>query len=159
VVTSAAQRRIARSRQKERDSGKWLLENDGPDPKWEHIASSTGRTGQINDLQMDVVSKHYAGEVKNIRMSLKLLRFWDKIIKVSAKHGKVPVMIIYPSNPLITANYGLFSQNRIPAWHIITAERHAELLRHERYASKASYILESLPTDMDDMLEGYEEDT
>jgi hypothetical protein len=135
-MRSEAQRRIERAKKKERDSGKWLLEHDGPDPEWMKIASSTGRTGQINDLQMDVVSKHYAGEVKNIRMSLKLLRFWDKIIRVADRHSKVPVMIIYPSNPLITANHQLFAGNRIPPWHIITAERHQQLLEKEKIADK-----------------------
>ncbi len=123
----SAQARIQRrAKQAERDSGKWLLEHDGIDPKWANIMSSTGRVGQITDLQFDVVSVHYAGEVKNIKMPARFLGFWKQIRAVAAIHNKQPVLIVQPSNADTVMSKSQMTM------HILSPERHAVLLRKER---------------------------
>ena len=131
MVLSNVQRIQRRAKQAERDAGKWLLEHDGIEPMWKAIASSTGRVGMIYDLQFDVVSNHYCGEVKNIKMSLKLLNFWQQIQDVAADHGKNALLIIEPSNPL-PRRVGIPRRSNI--WHVITEARHEELLAKERIA-------------------------
>ena len=115
------QRRLRRSKQSERDLGHWLLEHDGRDPHFRHIASSTGRVGQITDLQFDVVSRTYAAENKQVKTPKKLLGWWDQIILVAAKHSKEPMLRIEPTN-----------DGRHQELHIITKERHEALLDMER---------------------------
>ena len=126
------QRIQRRARQAERDSGHWLLKYDGPDLIWSRISSSTGRVGHLTGLQFDVVSIHYAAEVKNILMSQKLQGFWKQIREVAIKHGKSPLLIIQPSNPV----------DKSSTWHVITPERHAELLEYERRCNGGTYEYE-----------------
>lgn len=128
MAISDQKRRIRKSKQAERDSGKWLLDHDGPDKLWSGVASSTGRVGHITQLQFDVVSRQYAGEVKNIRVPAKLFGFWMKIVSIAAMHAKNPVLIIVPSNDYKQAGF----PKRPPAMHIITDDRHAELLAKEK---------------------------
>lgn len=114
------QRRLQRSKQSERDLGHYLLNHNGPDPVFKHIASSTGRVGQITDLQFDVVSLDYAAENKLVKVPKKILAWWHQIVQIADKHGKQPLLRIVPSN-----------DGKHPEMHIITAERHAELLDKE----------------------------
>lgn len=127
-TSSEHKRRLRKAKQAERDSGRWLLDNDGKDEKWTGVASSTGRVGHITQLMFDVVSKHYAGEVKNIIVPAKIFNFWLKIVSIAATHGKNPVLIIVPNNEHKQAGF----PKRVPAMHIITEDRHAELLEKER---------------------------
>jgi hypothetical protein len=115
------QKRLRRSKESERTLGRFLLEHDGPDPALAAITSSTGRVGHITDLQFDVLSRSYAAENKQVRVPVKLLAWWLKIIAIAAQHNKQPLLRIEPTN-----------ERRLPAMHIITAERHAELLDAER---------------------------
>lgn len=128
MVLSDQKRRLRKAKQAERDSGKWLLENDGEDKRWSGVASSTGRVGHITQLQFDVVSQHYAGEVKNIIVPKRLFGFWLKIVSIAITHGKNPVLIIVPNNDYKAAGF----PKKPSAMHIITEERHAELLEKER---------------------------
>lgn len=114
------QRRLRKSKQSERDLGHYLLEHDGPDPDFVLISSSTGRVGHITELQFDVVSRTYAAENKNVKVPKKILGWWDQIVKVAKRHKKEPLLRIVPSN-----------EGKFPEMHIITAERHAELLDSE----------------------------
>ena len=115
------QRRLRRSKESERALGRWLLLHNGPDPVFKHIASSTGRVGQITDLQFDVISKTYAGENKQVKVPKKLLGWWVQINEVAARHNKVPLLRIEPTN-----------EGKFPEMHIITKERHQELLDMEQ---------------------------
>ena len=128
MAVSEQKRRLRKSKQTERDSGKWLLEHDGPDPMWNRVSSSTGRVGHITQLQFDVVSRQYAGEVKNIIVPARLFGFWVKIVSIAANHGKNPVLIIVPNNEHKQAGF----PKKVPAMHILTDERHAELLAKEK---------------------------
>lgn len=111
------QRRLRRSKQSERDLGHYLLLHNGPDPTFRLISSSTGRVGHITELQFDVVSLDYAAENKNVKMPKKLLGWWDQIVQVAKAHGKQPMLRIVPTN-----------EGKHEEMHIITSERHAELL-------------------------------
>lgn len=127
MVLNENQRRLRRSKQSERDFGKYLLRHNGPDPVFKHIASSTGRVGQITDLQFDVVSRHYAGENKLVKVPKKVLEWWVQIVNIATKHGKQPILRIVPSN-----------DGKYPEMHIITSDRHAELLDKERALDEAA---------------------
>lgn len=144
-MLSDQQRRLKRAKQRERDAGHWLLKHDGEDPHWKRISSSTGRVGHISQFQFDVISATYAGEVKNIKLPKKLIDFWIQIVQVAAGHHKEPALIIYPSNQdIIVQGF----KKRLPAMHIITEERHAELLDLEkRYYA----VMEDMPVDFKDM--------
>jgi hypothetical protein len=114
------QRRLDRSKQSERDLGHWLLQHNGKCPTWGHISSSTGRVGHITDLQFDVVSTTYAAENKQVKVPVKLLRWWDQIISVAGKHGKEPMLRIVPTN-----------EGQHEEIHMITKVRHEALLDME----------------------------
>lgn len=158
MVTSDIQRRIKRSKQSERDLGHWLKEHDGPDPRFWGIASSTGRVGHITALQYDVVSKTYAAENKQVKMPAKFIQWWMQIIDVANREGKEPLLRIEPTNVLTGT-----LRKKAPEMHILTASRHAELLRiakdYERLSIRYANVMDSLPVDYEDMFpdEGYED--
>ena len=91
------------------------------------LVTTTGRIGHITSLQADCMSKTYLSEVKNIKVWAGLWAFWKQIVVKAAQHGKEPMMAIYPSNE-DTVMEGV----KVPGFHIITEDRHAELLRFER---------------------------
>jgi hypothetical protein len=126
MALSDIQRRIKRSKQSERDLGHWLQEHDAPDPRMTGITSSTGRVGHITGLQYDVASLHYSAENKQIKLPAKFLQFWLQIVDIANANGKDALLRIEPTNTLV----GL--RKKAPEMHIITAERHAELLRKEK---------------------------
>lgn len=128
VPLNEIQRRIKRSKQAERDIGHWLLQHDGMDPRWQNIASSAARVGHITNMQFDVVSNTYAAEVKNIKVPARIWKFWQQIVDIAIRHGKEPLLAIVPTNE------GLGLRKHYPALHIVTEERHAELLRKEKIA-------------------------
>jgi hypothetical protein len=122
---SDAQRRLRRSKQSERDLGHWLMKHDGPDPRMRGIATSTGRVGHITNMQVDVLSETYAAENKQVKLPAKWLQWWLQINDVAVVHGKDALLRIEPSN------LPLGSRKTIPEMHIITADRHAQLLEAE----------------------------
>ena len=131
---SDIQRRIKRSKQSERDGGHWLQKHDGEDPMWKHVASSTGRVGHITGLQFDMVSIHYTCENKQIKLPARFLQFWLQIVDISVTHGKDALLRIEPTNVLVGV------RKKAPVMHIITEDRHAELLRKEKeYDSVCHY--------------------
>lgn len=130
-LKSDAARLFRRSKDSERELGKWLLEHDGPDPALKGIASSTGRVGHITQMQYDVHSLTYAAENKHVRLGKELLGWWLKIIDVAAARGKEPLLSIDPSNVVpSTLNGG--RPRKVPRMMVITEDRHAELLAAER---------------------------
>ena len=123
-----------RAKEAERNAGRWMLQFDGPDPMWSKVTSSTGRVGHITGLQFDVASLHYCTESKNILMSLRLQRFWRQIQEIAVTHGKDACLVIKPSNPLPSDK----RHKHDATWHVITQERHSELLEKERIADAES---------------------
>jgi hypothetical protein len=127
---SDSQKRFRRSKQSERDLGHWLLENDGPDLRFKGIASSTGRVGHITSLQFDVVSKSYAAENKQVKVPARLYRWWKQILQVAQDQNKEALLRIEPTNIETGPNPQL--RKKPGSLHIITEDRHAELLRAEK---------------------------
>lgn len=126
-LKSDAARLFRRSKDSERELGKWLLEHDGPDPKMRGIASSTGRVGHITQMQYDVHSKTYAAENKHVRLGKQMLQWWLQIIDVAATRDKEPLLSIDPSNVVpSTLNSG--RPRKVPRMMIITEDHLAELL-------------------------------
>lgn len=129
MVLNDIQRRIKRSKQSERDLGHWLLKHDGlTDPKWLGIASSTGRVGHLTGLQFDCISDHYTAENKQVKMPATMLKWWIQITQIAATHGKDALLRIEPTNDVKIMG----APKKISSLHIITEERHAELLRKEK---------------------------
>jgi hypothetical protein len=92
------------------------------------LVTSTGRIGHVTNIQADTLSLHYLGENKNEVIPLKWLRYWDKINKRAAEWGKDPVLVLDPPPD----NRNAVNPN-LPNLHVITPERHAELLAKERW--------------------------
>jgi hypothetical protein len=102
------------------------MEYDGPDPRLKGIASSTGRVGHITQLQFDVASKTYAAENKQVRLPARMFKWWLQILDVARDHDKEALLRIEPTNEPL----GL--RKKVPSLHVITEERHRELLEAER---------------------------
>ena len=108
----------------EKDTGKFLLENNGSCPKWGGLTTETGRTGQLSDLQMDVLSKTYAVECKNgTHVPTTPFKWLEQIDEVAEKHQKTPLLVLQVDGR---------SFRRQNVMHCLTPERHAELLEYER---------------------------
>lgn len=116
------------SKESERVLGRWLLEHDGPDQRpgfapGGGLVTTTGRIGHIHELQYDVASRTYAAENKRVLLNKTWTEWWLKVIARAMEAGKEPLLRIEPSNRPI----------RIPEMHVITKERHAQLLAAERF--------------------------
>ena len=125
-MANEIQRRLRRAKDSERRFAKWLVEHDGPHPRYipgGGIASSTGRVGHVTGLQFDCVSMTYAGENKQQKVWAGLWGFWKQVVDVARREHLEPVLRIEPTNE-DKAGY--------PNLHIITEERHAQLLAYER---------------------------
>jgi hypothetical protein len=129
-MRSEAQLRVARSKQSERDLGHWLQENDAPDSKWRNIASSTGRVGHLTGLQFDVVSLHYAAENKQVKVPARLWKWWKQLLDVASTQGKDALLRIEPTNLDLGVPAKL--RKHVSSLHIITEDRHKELLEAEK---------------------------
>lgn len=124
------QRRLRRAKDSERRAAKWFMEHDGPDPRFPPgslLVTSTGRVGHVTGLQFDILSKTYAAENKHIRVPANLWKFWKQIVNVAFKQGKEPCLVLEPAMPEKRID-GL----PIPVMHMISEQRHAELLRCEK---------------------------
>lgn len=125
-----AKRRLRRSKDSERRLAKWLIANDGPDPVMKPgngIVSETGRVGHVTALQFDALSLHYAAENKQERVPATWWNYWLKICQRSVEWGKNPLIRIEPTNDEKYVN-----GKPVPILHIITEDRHKELLDYER---------------------------
>ena len=139
---SDAQRLVRRAKQSERDLGHWLVKHDGFDPLYRGIASpTTGRVGHVTGLQFDNVSTHYAAENKRVRIGKRFMQWWLQINDVATDRHKDALLSIEPTNVLTPTR-------KIPRLHIITEDRHAELLRAERQRN----VLESLDVNLEGLM-------
>lgn len=71
---------------------------------------------------------HYLAEVKNVKMNATIAGWWQQICEKAIEWGKDPILMWEASN---ASEYKVRGKN-LPVLHIITAERHEELLRKER---------------------------
>lgn len=117
---------LRRSKRSERDLAKWQQEHDGPDPRYRGLVTSTGRIGHVTNIRADTLSRSYLGENKNEVVPVKWLRYWALICEKATEWGKEPLLRFEPSNRGAV-------DRKLPDMHMITPERHAELLRKERW--------------------------
>jgi hypothetical protein len=141
-MLSEAKRRLRRAKESERNLARFLVLHDGLDPRYTDMASSTGRIGHLTGLQFDVASVHYDGENKNVKVPAALWKAWKQVCAIAKGHHKEPLLRIEPSND---------DKKGVPIMHIITEERHRDLLQSEDYALRAERILESLPVGLESM--------
>jgi hypothetical protein len=128
-VKRAKRALLRRAKRSERDFAKWLILHDGPDPKYKHMTTSTGRIGHINQIRADCLSMTYLGENKNEKVPAKLAGWWQLICEKAIEWGKDPVLRWEAPN---ASDYKVAGKP-LPDMHIITAERHAELLLKEKW--------------------------
>lgn len=129
-VLRAKRSLLRRAKNSERGFAKWLIEHDGPDPKYKHLTSSTGRIGHVTGLQADAVSIHYLAECKNVKVPATLAKWWQQIVVKGNDWHKDPILMWQPSNADEHRVYG----KPLPDMHILTESRHAELLAKEKIA-------------------------
>jgi len=122
----AIKARLRRAKESERKFGRWLLEHDGPNERFRPgggLATSTARVGHITALQFDCISMSYAAENKNEKVPSTWWKYWKKIVEKAEGQGLEPVLRVEPTND---------DRRGVPNLHIITEDRHAELLEYER---------------------------
>lgn len=100
------------------------------------IVSETGRVGHVTALQFDALSLHYAAENKNEKVPSIWWNYWLKIVQKSAEWGKTPLLRIEPTNEDRS-----ISGMKVPVLHLITEDRHKDLLDYERL-----YFAQSAPS-------------
>ena len=127
---SDAQRRLRKSKSSERDLGHWLLDHDEPDPRFRGISSSTGRVGHITSMQYDVVSKNYVAENKQVKVPVRLYKWWRQILQIAQDENKHALLRIEPTNVDNLPNPRL--RKKPETMHLITESRHGELLNAEK---------------------------
>ncbi len=113
----------------ERLACRWALEHtSGLHPDVKAIATETGRVGNYANMEIDGVFVEYSLESK----SKKRLPDWlvhgivDQAMSAARRFKNHPLVVIYSKK--------LPPGFRI--WHLITAERHAELLSYEKVAKR-----------------------
>lgn len=126
---------LRRAKRSEREASRWLQVHDGPDPRYRNLTTSTGRIGHLTGLQADSVSKSYLDEHKNVKVPATLAKWWQQICSKAIEWGKNPILTWEPSN---AADYRVAGKP-LPDLHVITADRHAELLDKERFADERGY--------------------
>lgn len=126
---------LRRAKRSERENARWLQTHDGPDHRYDNLTTSTGRIGHLTGLQADSVSRSYLSENKNVKVPATLAKWWQQIASKAIEWGKNPIITWEPSNG---ADYRVAGKP-LPHLHIITPERHRELLEKERYADANGY--------------------
>lgn len=130
-MANEVQKRLRRAKDSERRTAKWMQEHDGPDPDHKPgesmLVTSTGRVGHLTHLQFDALSRTYATENKNVKVPMNFWRWWVQVVNVAHKYGKTPCLVIDPA-----VDQKRTDGTPIPGMHVISPERHAELLKAER---------------------------
>ena len=103
----------------ERDTAKWAVEAGEDIDDDRYAVTGSGRLGPNTSLQFDIPTINYCIECKHRSSVPKWLTgAWEQVIDVADNEGKKPLLAI--------------KKNYKPIMHVITPERHAELLEYER---------------------------
>lgn len=140
----------------ERESARWLQDQAGVDPNPPVPPSSTGRVGHFTMLGYDTTSARYVGEVKRRELPKWILEAWVQIVQCALRRGdRHPVAIFDYSNE---QGYFVYNEKKLklPQMHVITPERHAELLRYEDAVKGAERVSEITKGDIMDIVEAPE---
>ena len=104
----------------QQECARWLYTHDGPDPavRGAQGPSKVGKVARVSGMQYDLRSLHYCGECKWAdRLPVWLRDAWKQIVDIARHNSKAAVLMVGD-----------------PGWtmHLLTPERHAELLGYER---------------------------
>ena len=117
----------------ERLACRWALENtSGLHKAVEEIATPTGRVGNYANLEIDGVFVEYAMECK----SRKNLPQWlvyglmEQAVAAAERFHNHPLLVLYSKT----------LRNDYRTWHLIQPERHAELLKCEKYCKQQGVV-------------------
>ena len=113
----------------ERNACRWGLEHtSGLHEDVKEIATSTGRVGNYANLEIDGVFVEYSLESKSRKRLPDWLRYGivEQAVAASKRFKNHPLVVLYSKK--LPVGYRV--------WHMITAERHAELLRCEQYVKR-----------------------
>ena len=114
----------------EREAARWVQDNAGVDPEPPVEPTSTGRVGHL--LQYDLTSKRYIGEVKNRDLAKWIHDAWIQLLQLAKRRGNRHVLMILAGSTEAQMYFQCEGKRaRTPLMHIITPERHAELLGYE----------------------------
>lgn len=109
----------------ERNACRWALKHtQGLHEAVKDIATQTGRVGNYANLEIDGVFVEYSLESKSCKRLPQWLRYGivEQAIAASKRFKNHPLVVIYSKT--LPVGYRV--------WHMMTAERHAELLNTEQ---------------------------
>ena len=131
---------MRRSKTSERNIAKRMVAIDGPDPAFQHIATSTGRIGHITNIRVDAISKHYVTENKNRVLPAWLNDAWLLINQRAEDFNKHALLHLDPPNmPKTMPING--QQKKLDSMAVITQTRHEDLIQKERELEELQFRL------------------
>lgn len=131
VATRTQKSILRRSKNSERTVGKRFVALDGPDPAFQHIATSTGRIGHITNIRADTVSRFHLVENKNRTLPLWMINAWILILQRADDFDKIPVFHLDPPNlPKEYPHNGV--KKKVDTMAVIPQNRYEELVKMER---------------------------
>jgi len=131
-MTRGAQNKAAGNRA-ERVACRWALKyTSGLHDAVKDIATPTGRVGNYANLEIDGVFKEYSLESKSHKRLPEWLRYGivEQAVAASKRFKNHPLVVLYSKT--LPVDYRV--------WHMITPERHAELLKCEKYCKQQGII-------------------
>lgn len=131
AVSTASQATLRRrSRKSEQDIARRMTQIDGPDPAFQHIASSIGRIGHITNIRVDAISKHYVTENKNRLLPKWLIDAWLLINQRAVDFDKNCLLHLDPPN--MPRDFPINGERKkLSTMAVITQARHEELIKSE----------------------------
>jgi len=109
----------------ERNACRWALEHcSGLHEAVKEIATKTGRVGNYTNLEIDGEFVEYSLESKSCKRLPEWLRYGivDQALPAAKRFKNHPLVVVYSKT--LPVDYRV--------WHLITPDRHAELLRCEQ---------------------------
>ena len=139
--TTLSQRALGeRAKRSERNIARTMTQVDGPDPAFSRIASSTGRTGHITQMQVDAVSRSYVTENKNRVMPTWLIKAWIIINSRAIDFHKEAFLHIEPPNmPKTILVNG--KNEPLSTMAIISQKHHEQLVARDRALSEIESLV------------------
>lgn len=139
MMSRGAQNKAAGARA-ERNACRWALEHtSGLHEAVKDIATETGRVGNYANLEIDGEFVEYSLESKSCKRLPEWLRYGieEQALPASKRFKNHPLVVIYSKT--LPVDYRV--------WHMITAERHAGLLKCEQELKfhKAKFFIDGKP--------------
>jgi len=116
----------------ERVACRWALEHtSGLHEAVKDIATSTGRVGNYANLEIDGVFKEYSLECKSRKKLPQWLTYGliEQAVAAAERFHNHPLLVLYSKT----------LRNDYKTWHMITPERHAELLAKEKELDRLKF--------------------